>query len=122
MATKKLYQDILRDHYLHPRNRGELDEFHYTSGVVNPSCGDSITVQCCIEDGLVARVAFTGSGCMVSQAAASLWTEYVLGKTLAQIAALTIEDSNPLLGITCGPYRARCAFLFIEALQQAISE
>jgi len=122
MATKKLYQEILREHYHHPRNRGELAEHTHTSGVINPSCGDQLTVQAYLADGCIARIAFTGSGCMISQAAASLWSEYVLGKPVAEIQALTPEAVLTILGIELGPYRAKCAFLFIEALQKAIHD
>lgn len=122
MATKKLYQDILREHYHAPRNRGEIAEYTHASGIVNPSCGDTIMLQVFIEDDRIARIAFTGSGCMISQACASLWSEYVLGKPIAEIQTLMPEAVLTILGIELGPYRARCAFLFIEALQAALSE
>jgi len=121
MATKKLYQEILRDHYHAPRHRGELAEYTHASGIVNPSCGDTITLQAVIEDGRIARIAHIGSGCMISQAAASLWSEYVLGKPIAEIQALTPEAVLTILGIELGPYRVKCAFLFIEALQAALN-
>jgi nitrogen fixation NifU-like protein len=117
MATKKLYQDILREHYHSPRNRGELADHNLSSGVMNPSCGDVIKVQAYVQDGRIMRIAFIGSGCMISQAAASLWSEYVIGKTVSEIQTLTLDSILTILGIELGPTRARCAFLFIEAIQ-----
>jgi nitrogen fixation protein NifU and related proteins len=120
MATKTLYEEILREHYRNPRHRGILDRFDYQSGMVNPSCGDEISVQCCLHNGTITEIAHTGAGCMISQATASLWAEYLMGKTKEQILALSVADIQKILNLEFGPYRARCAFLFIEALQKAL--
>jgi nitrogen fixation NifU-like protein len=122
MATKTLYPDIIREHYHNPRHKGQLDVYTHISDVVHPSCGDTIQVQVYIEDGVVKKAAFTGTGCMLSQGSASLWAEYIHNKPIAELTKLTPADILPCIGIECGLSRRDCVFLFVQALQAAVKK
>jgi len=82
---RELYQTMILDHNKHPRNFGRLAAPSATADGHNPLCGDELTVDLVVEDDAVKEIAFEGSGCAISTASASLMTEYVKGKTLAQI-------------------------------------
>lgn len=117
-----LYQDVLIDHYRNPRNRGILDHPDFKSGEDNPSCGDSVSMYGRVEHGELIAVSFEGKGCVISQAAASMLTQAVLGKKLTQIMSLDAAFMRQLVGIELGPTRVRCALLALEALQKGIQE
>jgi len=116
-----IYQAILLDHYRNPRNRGELEKPDFSSGGDNPSCGDSIAFQGRVKDGKLVAVAFTGSGCVISQATASLLAEYVLNKKLVEIVVLDKDFVLSMIGMQqLGPIRIKCALLSLQALQKGI--
>lgn len=121
MTIKNIYHETLRDHYLSPRNRGTLTDCNIQSGVQNPSCGDSVNIQGYVDqEQILRKIVFEGNGCIISQAAASLITEYVKNKSLQEIQAITTDEIRALVGIELGPTRLRCAFLTLEAIQHAI--
>lgn len=74
------------DHYRNPRNRGILPGADFTTGQYNPSCGDSIALQGKVLNGILIHLMFEGSGCVISQASASLLTEYSVGKAVEELA------------------------------------
>lgn len=115
-----IYQQTLMDHYRNPRNAGTLDSYDFSTGQHNPSCGDSIGMQGVIVDGVLTDIAFTGSGCVISQATASLLTQFVRGKTIQQILDMNKDDIQSLIGTNLGPMRLRCALLSLEVLQSGI--
>jgi nitrogen fixation NifU-like protein len=115
-----LYRELLMDHYRHPRNYGKLSKADFSSGEYNPSCGDSVTFEGRIENNILTAMAFTGKGCVISQATASLLTEYCLRKSLADILAISKEDVVKLIGIELGPTRLMCALLPLQALQEGV--
>ncbi|MDP3889530.1 MAG: iron-sulfur cluster assembly scaffold protein [bacterium] len=120
---ENLYQAILLDHYRNPRHRGVLEKPDFSSGSTNPSCGDSVSFQGCVEGDLITAVAFTGSGCVISQATASLLSEYVLNKTLSQIMMLDKDFIVSMIGMPqIGPMRIKCALLPLQALQVGIAQ
>ena len=86
----------------------------------NPLCGDRITLQLHLSDGKIAGVGFTGRGCAISQASASLLTDEIKGKPVVDVAALTSQDVLDLLGIDISPARLKCALLSLDTLQQAL--
>jgi nitrogen fixation NifU-like protein len=88
----------------------------------NPLCGDRITLQLGVRDGVVERVGFTGRGCAISQASASLLTDEIKGKTVADAEAFRADDLLDLLGIDISPARLKCAMLSHETLQKALVE
>ena len=120
--TSKLYQEELMDHFKNPRNSGRLKNHDVSSGEYNPSCGDSICVDCKIKDDIVEQVGFVGKGCVISQAAASMLMESCVGKSIEKILELKKEDVLSLIKIKLGPNRLRCALLGLQALQDGLKK
>jgi nitrogen fixation NifU-like protein len=117
-----IYQQRLTDHYRNPRNRGVIDCPDFSSGVVNPSCGDEISLTGTVVDGTITAICFQGVGCVISQSAASLLTERVLTLTVAQARALGSDYMRTLVGIELGPTRLKCALLPLDALHAALEQ
>lgn len=117
-----LYRDYILEHYRRPHNFGVLDNPTASHEGSNPLCGDRITLQIGVRDGVVDRVGFTGRGCAISQASASLLTDDVRGKPVAEVAAYRADELLELLGIEISPARLKCAMLSLETLQQAVAE
>ena len=116
-----LYKEELLEHYRHPRNYGELRDEAIASQSLNPSCGDQVAIYVKADGGRLAEISFTGKGCVISQAAASMLTEKVKGQLLQTILELDTAAMLGLVGIPLGPTRLRCALLSLEALHQAIA-
>lgn len=119
---QQLYKENILDHYKHPRNKRVMEAPTCSRAARNPLCGDAITVSLRIDDGVVADIAFQGTGCAVSQAAMSLLTERVKGLCVADVLALGPDDIVSMLGIPIGPVRMKCAMLGLRTTQDAISE
>lgn len=117
-----LYQQELLDHYYHPRNRGTLPHADFSSGEHNPSCGDSVSMQGIVKNDQLEEIYFQGSGCVISQAAASMVTEKYKNKSLKDILSLDKQNVLDLVGIKLGPTRLKCALLALHALQHGIIE
>ena len=137
-----LYQEVILDHYRHPRNFGELAAADRRAEGYNPLCGDKVTVALRLAGETIAEVAFAGSGCAISTASASLMTEAVKGQTLAEVEAqfarfhelLTgppdvAAEPDPALGklaVFAGvrefPMRVKCATLAWHTLKSALRE
>ena len=117
-----LYKDELLDHYRFAPYRGTLLHPDFSSGQYNPSCGDTVSIQAKIANGTLVQVAFEGSGCVISQASASMVTTLVKDKTLAYLESLTSQDIQNLLGIQLGPTRLKCALLSLYAWQEGLRE
>ena len=115
-----LYAEEILDHYKHPRHFGHLDEPTVTFHDTNPLCGDEITLELRIEDNKVADVAFTGHGCAISRAAASMMSEEIVGMSLDELKGWNKESILDLLGIEVGPVRIKCALLPLKALKSAV--
>ena len=116
------YKDELLDHYRFARNRGTLLQPDFSSGQYNPSCGDQVSMQARIANGYLVAIAFQGSGCVISQACASMVTELVKDKAVSYLESLTSKDIQELLGIQLGPTRLKCALLSLYALQEGLRE
>ena len=117
-----LYRDYILEHYRRPHNFGPLESPSASFEGANPLCGDRITMQLTVEDGVVKDVGFTGRGCAISQASASLLTDEVKGKPVADVAAFGATDLLDLLGIEISPARLKCAMLSFESLQHLLDE
>ena len=117
-----LYRDEILEHYRRPHNFGTLPEPDASFEGSNPLCGDRITMQLTLEDGVVKEVGFTGRGCAISQASASLLTDEVKGKPVADVVAFGATDLLDLLGIDISPARLKCAMLSFESLQHLLDE
>ncbi len=117
-----LYRDEILEHYRNPHNFGTIDEPTLVKEGSNPLCGDRITLMLTISgDGTVEDVAFTGRGCAISQASASMLTDEIKGKALTEVAATGRQDVLDNLGIDISPARMKCAMLSLETLKSAVS-
>ena len=117
----KLYREHILDHYRHPRNKGTLEEPDISCELDNPVCGDVVRLDVRLEDGRVSEARFSGHGCVISLASASMLTEEILGKTVEELEGLGDEDVFQMLGITLGPVRAKCALLSLRVLQEGLA-
>ncbi len=117
-----LYQQTLMDHYRYPRNRGTLDNADFKSGLYNPSCGDKVAMEGCVQERILTKAVFEGNGCVISQATASLLTEALVGKSIEDIVALDNQFLHTMLGTELGPIRFKCALLPLQALQEGIAQ
>jgi nitrogen fixation protein NifU and related proteins len=117
-----LYRDYILEHYRRPHNFGILEHPDARYEGANPLCGDRITMMLAIRDGIVADVAFSGRGCAISQASASLLTDEIKGKTVDEVAAMTPDDVLDLLGIEISPARLKCALLSLDTVSHALEE
>ncbi len=135
-----LYREIILDHYQAPRNWGRLPAPATLARGTNPLCGDEIDLSLLIADDRVADVAFEGRGCSISQASASMLTETIKGKTLAEVAELfatvkalltdphapeadpdVLGDLEALQGVRRYPVRIKCALLPWTVLQEGLA-
>ncbi|MFZ2487027.1 MAG: SUF system NifU family Fe-S cluster assembly protein [Anaerolineae bacterium] len=115
-----LYREAILDHYRHPRHKGHLEHADISHFDHNPFCGDEITLELKIVDGIVTDAAFDGRGCAISQASASMMTEEIIGKSLDELKGWTKDDILDLLGIEIGPVRLKCALLPLKALKAGV--
>lgn len=134
---RDLYTQIIMDHYKRPHNHGELEEADIEEHLLNPLCGDEVTVYATFEDGRISGVSFTGRGCSISQASASMMTGRLAGKTreeageeIATFKSMMtgeeefpeVEDLAALEGVVNYPSRIRCATLAWTAFQNGLQE
>jgi len=118
---EQLYREVILDHYKAPRNHGLLDPHDAVAEGQNPLCGDEITVTVRFGEGdVVERVGFEGQGCAISQAATSMLTELVTGKTAQEIAEMPKEALLEEIGIPLTPVRLKCALLGLGVLKVAL--
>ena len=135
-----LYQEVLLDHYRRPRNKGELPAATANATGRNPLCGDEVNVAVQLDGDRIADVKFTGSGCAISQASASVMTQVVKGKTVAEAEAIYTsfhdlvtsgfrlpasgaQPTGALLafgGVAKFPMRVKCATMSWHTLRRAL--
>jgi len=114
------YEEVVLEHWRHPRNKGRLEAPDVDVVEANPLCGDVVRLQLKVRDGLVEDVRFDGRGCAISQAAASLLTEMIKGQPLSEIKGMEDEKLLSALG---GVIKTRlsCALLPLRALRKGLS-
>jgi nitrogen fixation NifU-like protein len=133
---QQLYQQIVLDHYRRPRNYFRIVAADRTAEVVNPLCGDQITLYLRVQDQRILDISFQGSGCAISQASASLMSTSLREKTLAEAKALYdqfckmlngddevglhIGELSALSAVRGFPARIACAALAWRALQEML--
>ena len=118
-----LYRELILDHYKNPRNHGLLDPADARAEGQNPLCGDEIVITLRLDDGEVLEdVGFEGRGCAISQAATSMLTELVKGRTVADVAAMPTDELLEELGVPLqqNPARLKCAVLGLGVLKVAL--
>lgn len=116
-----LYRDVILDHYKHPRNFGTLPGVHTSAESYNATCGDRISMDIVVgKNHEIEDVRFSGNGCAISMAAASMLTEKVKGMRVGKVLKLRGKLMTDLLGTTLTPSRTKCATLSLEVLHKAI--
>jgi nitrogen fixation protein NifU and related proteins len=135
-VLERLYQQVILEHYRKPRNRGTLDEPGVTVHLSNPTCGDTISLALRVQDGRIEQLRFTGEGCAISQAAASMMTGRIQGETVEEGLRIrdaflellhgrgdphdrALGDMRAFAGVARFPARVRCALLAWDALGEA---
>jgi nitrogen fixation NifU-like protein len=135
-----LYQEMILDHYRRPRNKGTLENADATVEMKNPLCGDEITLQVAFAADGVSELKFSGRGCSISQASASMMTQLIKGKSVEEIDALRnrfrdlilgdqtaasderLGSLRALSGVARFPARVKCALLAWNALENALGK
>ncbi|AOA00531.1 SUF system NifU family Fe-S cluster assembly protein [Carnobacterium divergens] len=134
-----LYRQVILDHSSHPHHHGILDASTNQIELNNPTCGDVIQIQLVVEQDTVKDIRFSGSGCSISTASASMMTDAVIGKTREEALALVddfsklvlgeeltnpdaLGDAQMLSGVAKFPARIKCATLGWKALEKALTE
>jgi len=140
-SLRELYQEVILDHSRHPRHFGALEHPTHRADGHNPLCGDKVSVTLDLKDGRIADIRFSGKGCAISQASASLMSEMLAGRTLqdaenlmggflhlvkgqdaAQLAADDREQLDVMAGISEFPMRVKCATLAWHTFHNAVEE
>lgn len=112
-----IYREQILDHYRNPRNHGVIEEADISYEDTNPLCGDRIRIDMSIGDGVIADIKFSGRGCAISLAAASILTELVKGEPLDEVRQLDAQDILDELGVPISPARVKCALLALKVLK-----
>lgn len=135
-ALEELYQELILDHYRRPRNKGTLEPHTQHIELTNPSCGDELELDLLVSGDTIVDVRFSGRGCSISQASASMMTQLIKGKTVREARALAarfnemmhgsaeaardkaLGEARSLVGVARFPVRVKCALLGWNALEE----
>jgi nitrogen fixation NifU-like protein len=118
----ELYRDYILEHYKEPHHFGELEPHDLDAHDVNPVCGDELGVHLRVdENGVITDLAFHGKGCAISQAAASIASDELIGMTLEEVEKLDADWMVDLLGIDVSATRRKCALLNLKVLRGAVT-
>lgn len=137
MNLDELYRETILDHNQSPRNKGHIEKPSKTVGMLNPTCGDQIQIDLLLENGTVSDIRFSGQGCSISMASASMLTESVKGQPLEKALAIAqgfkgfltgkpssvdLGELEMLKGVSQFPSRVKCATLAHNALEKVLTE
>ena len=140
MKLEQMYQQIILDHYRNPHRHGLREPFDYESYQVNPTCGDEVTLRVALDGERVADVSYEAMGCSISQAATSVLTDLVVGRTVTESMSTmdafvemvqsrgqvepdedVLSDAVAFAGVARYPARVKCALLGWMAFKDAVS-
>ena len=118
----QFYREVILDHYKNPRSYGLLADADASAEGQNPLCGDEVTVSVkfAADGETIEQIGFEGQGCAISQAATSMLTEIVTGRTATEVASLPREELLEEIGIPLTPIRLKCAILGLGVLKVAL--
>ena len=118
----QLYREIILDHYKNPRGHGVIEDADAEADGQNPLCGDEVSIYVAFapETDVIDEVKFCGRGCAISQAATSMLTEMVRGRTAQEVAGMSRDELLAELGIPLTPVRVKCALLGLTTLKLAL--
>ena len=121
-ALESLYREVILDHYKNPRGHGVIEDADAEAEGQNPLCGDEVSIYVAFgEDGeTIDDVKFSGRGCAISQAATSMLTDLVKGRTAAEVATMPKDELLDEIGIPLTPVRLKCALLGLGVLKVAL--
>jgi nitrogen fixation NifU-like protein len=120
VSDEQLYREYILEHYKRPHNWGELESPDLEAHDLNPLCGDELKVQLAVQDdGTISDIAFSGHGCAISQAAASMISDEVKGMSVEALMSLDRSSILELLGIEISAARMKCAMLALKVLKSA---
>ncbi len=141
MDLDSLYQEIILDHYKNPHHKGLREPFEAEVHHVNPTCGDEVTLRVHVVDGVIGDVSYDALGCSISQAATSVMTDLVIGKSVDEAMAIhgeflalmqgkgtvepdedVLEDGIAFAGVAKFPARVKCALLSWMAWKDATAQ
>ncbi len=115
-----LYSEIILDYYKHPRNKEEIPNATTKAKELNPLCGDKVEVFLKLNtQGIIEKATFLGEGCAISQAATSMLTDHLLGKSLEEVEKMENQEIYDMLGVEISPGRVKCAILGLVAAKKA---
>ena len=121
LFVDSIYRENILEHSKHPQNKGHLDPHDYAFEDTNPLCGDEVRIELRVNDeGVITDVAFSGQGCAISQASASMLTEIVTGMTVDEVKSMPKEELLDEIGIDLSPARLKCALLSLNVLKASL--
>jgi nitrogen fixation NifU-like protein len=120
VSDDSFYREVILDHYKSPRHHGVLEPHDAHAEGQNPLCGDEVTVYVRFDGDVISDISFEGRGCAISQAATSMLTEIVKGRSAQEVATLPKEELLDEVGIPLTPIRLKCALLGLGVLKVAL--
>jgi nitrogen fixation NifU-like protein len=118
---ESVYKEAILELYRNPLHHGTISSPTHQSSQTNPMCGDALTIQLLVDDaGTIVEAKHDGEGCAISRAGVSLLLDAIIGKTVEDVAALSEQDIEALLGIPISHTRKKCAMIGLRTLQSAL--
>jgi nitrogen fixation NifU-like protein len=120
VSFDEMYREVILDHYKNPRGHGIIPDADAEAEGQNPLCGDEVSIFVQFDGDVIDDVKFRGRGCAISQAATSMLTELVRGRTAEEVAAMSKDELLEEVGIPLTPVRLKCALLGLSTLKLAL--
>lgn len=120
MTLGSLYKENILDHFKNPRNYGKLSDFSHSAQLNNSSCGDELSLNLKIEDGIIKEIGFEGRGCAISLASMSILSEMLKGKALNEVKGISKEELLREVGMEETSPRIKCVLLSLETFRKSV--